>query len=292
VNDPASNKIQTVINMIIKNLGKQLRDQNWTSVVIEIAVVVIGILIAFQIEEWGTQREERRQELNSLQAILRDLEIGDIEYRNYLATLERTHQAQLQTLSLMQNEQTLSAEEIARRAELPNDFSWQPTDTAFNSVRSTGSLELIADPELQTAIVSYYDTFVPFFLDLHLGHSALRQEFQVTRDQDFSLIPGPDFATSMSDFSRQLRISPEAWPSHPDFWNTLVRLDIYTASTIERAEQGLEEVADLRSQINSYFEDQGWPLNSYQDKGRQKGRQETRTPTFSGNSPNVDYTGL
>ncbi len=46
--------------MILRRLTKNVKDQNWFAVVLDFVIVVLGILIAFQITNWSTAREERR----------------------------------------------------------------------------------------------------------------------------------------------------------------------------------------------------------------------------------------
>lgn len=47
--------------MIVKRFTGALRRQDWTAVAIEFLLVVLGILIAFQINEWSTDRQARSE---------------------------------------------------------------------------------------------------------------------------------------------------------------------------------------------------------------------------------------
>ncbi len=56
----------------LQRFGDALHRRDWVGVAIEVAVVVVGILIAFQIEQWGREREEAREEQRYLERMWRD----------------------------------------------------------------------------------------------------------------------------------------------------------------------------------------------------------------------------
>lgn len=47
----------------------RLRTTDWWAILLEIGVVVLGILIAFELQEWGTNRQKRKDEALHLQRI-------------------------------------------------------------------------------------------------------------------------------------------------------------------------------------------------------------------------------
>ena len=46
--------------MLLRKITKHVKDQNWFAVFIDFLIVVMGILLAFQITEWGDQQAEKR----------------------------------------------------------------------------------------------------------------------------------------------------------------------------------------------------------------------------------------
>jgi len=48
--------------MIIHRLANAIRHQNWSQIITEILIVVIGIFLGLQVDDWNTQREDRVQE--------------------------------------------------------------------------------------------------------------------------------------------------------------------------------------------------------------------------------------
>ena len=48
--------------MILRRLADAIRQQNWFTVVLEIAIVVIGIFIGLQVDDWNQSRQDRKDE--------------------------------------------------------------------------------------------------------------------------------------------------------------------------------------------------------------------------------------
>lgn len=218
----------------------------------ELLVVVVGILIAFQIDEWSSARIERRQEVASLQAILRDLEIGERELQLYVESAQDRHEHYLELLAFLQDPSRRSAEDITRVVETPSDRLWEPTATAFNSLRDTGRLDLIEDPELQYELLRYFDTFEPYFLTNRLFVSEQWGDFLTMRDGDFDIVPDVDYATSLQ-VRRELRVAPEIWPTDPKFAEALLLLDRSTVRARVLAESGIERLVELRQRIDRHL---------------------------------------
>ncbi|MDH4072901.1 MAG: hypothetical protein OEV41_07335 [Gammaproteobacteria bacterium] len=49
--------------MILRRLADAIREQNWFTVFIEVLVVVVGIFIGLQVDDWSQYRQDRRDEL-------------------------------------------------------------------------------------------------------------------------------------------------------------------------------------------------------------------------------------
>lgn len=68
--------------MILRRLTKHVKDQNWFAVGLDFLIVVAGILIAFQITNWSSERENRRVYDQALERVI-------VELNNNLAMQDR-----------------------------------------------------------------------------------------------------------------------------------------------------------------------------------------------------------
>ena len=58
---------------LLARLAGAIRRQEWFTVLVEIAVVVLGVVIGFQVTAWGQSRSDRAKERTYLRQIAADL---------------------------------------------------------------------------------------------------------------------------------------------------------------------------------------------------------------------------
>ena len=78
--------------MILRRIADNLRAQNWTSVAIEVAIVVVGVFIGIEAANWNQERQEHqetRQLLSQLEAELTTFRGFLDELDDYYATTRR-----------------------------------------------------------------------------------------------------------------------------------------------------------------------------------------------------------
>jgi hypothetical protein len=66
--------------MLLRSVIEHVKAQNWTAVVLDFVIVVVGILIAFQITEWNAARADRDREAEVLEDMLADLDLDRSGY--------------------------------------------------------------------------------------------------------------------------------------------------------------------------------------------------------------------
>lgn len=62
--------------MILRRLAQHLKEQNWTAVVIEFVIVVFGVFVGIEAQQWSVEREQRRLEHAYLERVLADLNLS------------------------------------------------------------------------------------------------------------------------------------------------------------------------------------------------------------------------
>ena len=143
--------------MKISRLGRlrdALRARDWLGIGIEVLVVVLGVLIAFQIDQWGDRRKqasEQRQFLERLYAEyhrgIAELDFVDRDSRRIREQIRRALAARVDDRSL---------QEVSRL----NDFgcgagrfrSANFNDTGFAELVSSGQLNIISDPGIRSEV--------------------------------------------------------------------------------------------------------------------------------------------
>lgn len=151
---------------MLRRLASALRRQDWTTVLIEFLVVVVGIFLGLQADSWYEDRQDRQLEREHLAQIERDLSENADEL-DYFADAHRETTDEL-----------MFAIGVLRRGELRDDeretFKWAiltrnqiplvPLSTGgYDALLGSGNLALIRDPQLRSRLVvlhSHYDSML------------------------------------------------------------------------------------------------------------------------------------
>jgi len=125
----------------------------------EIVLVMVGILLALQVNNWNENRKERAQEVIILENLRTDLQedIVQLEYQIDFKNLMISEY--LNALEILSEKKEGSLEELKR--DLKSIFQVGGFDinkTTFNNLESTGEIRLIGRKSLADSIVGYYNS--------------------------------------------------------------------------------------------------------------------------------------
>jgi len=139
----------------LSRLREALRTRDWLGIVIELAVVTIGVLLAFQVDQWGDNRKQARDERQFLgrlydeyQRAIDELEtVNDESQRGVMSKIRAAFDARNDPAKLRQYSEVpgFGCEAGFLRSA---PFSY----TASQELISSGRLNLIADPDLRDQI--------------------------------------------------------------------------------------------------------------------------------------------
>ena len=135
----------------------------------EILLVVVGILIALQVNNWNEERADRKLAINYLIGIKADMEKDVEQAEDILNTLA-------EVISLVQSIDSVYSDEVMHNPDAyPNlfvdpdttsinrlfyrGFSFRTNKGSYSSLVSDGKTGLIKNRELFEAIQTYYETF-------------------------------------------------------------------------------------------------------------------------------------
>ncbi len=68
--------------MILRRVVEHVRTQNWTAVVIDFVIVVVGVFLGLQVQEWSERQDDRERETQIIADMLADLAIDRSQYAN------------------------------------------------------------------------------------------------------------------------------------------------------------------------------------------------------------------
>lgn len=130
----------------------------------EITLVVIGILIALQINNWNIERNENLIWDDYSSRLRADL-IQDTSSLNYLLSgLNRKQEAlnELKEVLMSKSIDVLDPQFLAYKLLQGEQFGWGQftyNGTTFKDLQNTGNLRLIKDPSLRALLIDYYENW-------------------------------------------------------------------------------------------------------------------------------------
>ncbi|WP_062052709.1 DUF6090 family protein [Sediminicola sp. YIK13] len=140
----------------------------------EIILVVIGILIALQINTWNTHRTDRNKEQEYLQNL-----VEDIKVQQHLVNVQSIHEKKMKSKvekALVHiNSGQISADSLNEYLADITRKSFVVNDPTFQDLKSSGSILLIKNNDLRKNILSFYQ---------YLDYSAL--VIQTSNEQGIS----------------------------------------------------------------------------------------------------------
>lgn len=151
--------VMEVRNMLIGRLRDHLASHNWFAVLIDVFVVVISILVAFQIDRWAELNRNQELELEYLLRLKKDLRM---EMERMESALEYAND-RIEAVRFLERALNDSPGSIETTNSLPwaiETATWRsfPQITAFvyTELQSTGNLSLIRSDVLRESLADHY----------------------------------------------------------------------------------------------------------------------------------------
>jgi hypothetical protein len=148
--------------MILRHLATTIRRQDWFPVLIELAVVVVGILIALQVDNWNQARKDRAREQVYLERLARDIARDRATLEDAVARIGGWA-GYVDDLFAIMDDPALAAKDPCGFVRMIGEaaFTYYPVLSrhTFHEITSSGNLDLIRDDALKDTLGRYYDAF-------------------------------------------------------------------------------------------------------------------------------------
>ena len=205
----------------------------------EILLVVIGILLALQIDNWNEDRKDRRVEREILETLYTNLEQDSLGIAEALSSNEKA----IHSIDRLFKDQAFRQYPDSTGPWLGSIICFdriQPRTSGFEVLKSKG-LELVSDERLRLDLTAYYDETLTLILQ-SLGD--IEESFKT------ELIP--DIRQEVTGFKFKENVSlkdPEAYLTDV---SRIAYYQMYRANrtgTLEPLKKGLGEITALRRRI-------------------------------------------
>ena len=144
---------------MLQSLTTNIRNLKWGNALLELMVVAIGILMAFQVDRWWEARDDIATEQEYIGRLIEDLE-KDIEDLNFAVNQAALRHSFATLLMNVAEQPELALEKPVDFIIAVNQaaFTYTPslTSNTFEELKSTGNLGLLLDLELRNLMFDYY----------------------------------------------------------------------------------------------------------------------------------------
>jgi hypothetical protein len=215
--------------MILRRVIAHFRKQEWTAIFLDFVIVVAGVFVATQVNNWSAARDDHRREEQIVADLLADLEIDRSQYAAGLETdLRRVSAANASLVGaglapiLFDQEgptnNTVNYKfDVAELPEFPAaimDRAWTevvlgyhptPSTSTFDALVGSGDIKIIQDRKIVRRIQAYYN----------LTQSVIEQNNKVLSIRESLMNIGakyglaPFVTTPPEDYFRQTANEPE-----------------------------------------------------------------------------------
>jgi hypothetical protein len=192
--------------MIVKRLTQALKRQDWALVGIEFVLVVVGVLLAFQINEWASEREARNERNAATERLLEEAEQNVAYVRLGMSLQQKSIDELGYALGQVQAGQWRTADQqrmVSGLQAVTMVLPLAPPSAVYDDLLASGVFGKIGDVRLRSAIARYratlkfHDDVVGYFratMPTLEDHAALHYRFnpggrrRVRLDVDFQAL--------------------------------------------------------------------------------------------------------
>jgi hypothetical protein len=137
----------------LQRLAEALRQRDWLGLLLEILVVTLGILLAFEIEQSAQERQRAADERQFLERLHFEYGRAAEEVRTAVGHHDRIIRLNRQAFAARHDQQRLQAYSVELGACEAGYLRTTPfSDTVFQELISSGKLDRIRDPDLRGTI--------------------------------------------------------------------------------------------------------------------------------------------
>ncbi|MBT8062701.1 MAG: hypothetical protein HKO64_00200 [Xanthomonadales bacterium] len=145
--------------MILQSIASNLRKQNWSVLFVELIVVIVGLVLAFQADRWWEERGERAQERAYIERLITEVK-EDLELVSHARKLAEVRKGFGDLLLEVADDPAAAGQQpamfLAAIAQAAFTYSPSLTSHTFEELRSTGGMGLINDSEIKRSLYAYY----------------------------------------------------------------------------------------------------------------------------------------
>lgn len=146
--------------MILNRIGKAIKNQDWFVVLIELLIVVVGIYIGLQVDEWQKEREARAITQSYYTRLLDDLQNARVTNDARIVYNETALEHAFAALKALEGpEQAVGQQFLIDVYQATQVWPYESYRATFDEILASGISNAIPDIKLRTRLSNFYTDF-------------------------------------------------------------------------------------------------------------------------------------
>jgi hypothetical protein len=164
--------------MIPRRVAEHVKGHNWFAVAIDLVIVILGVFIGLQVQEWNTARQDRAKGQAYTARLIEDLSYEAWNYEYMIAYYNDVRENADRALASIAGGTVLSDEQFLISAYRASQYVFNETRrSTYDEMIATGDIGLIADQRLRETAFSAA-TNPAIELAVEARHSEYRRLFR------------------------------------------------------------------------------------------------------------------
>lgn len=168
--------------MILRRVIKHVRGQEWTAIFIDFFIVVVGVFVGLQVQNWNEIRNIKSEEARLVSQLAVNVDGAIISKKNWIRSTDKSVDVLASAIDFIQNapEQTVLSEAHCGALWSSHIIIWQPSKLmTFEEILLTGGLGTLSNHKLREALMTFQSE-----QEVILGFvSFIRQDYANVVDQ-------------------------------------------------------------------------------------------------------------
>jgi hypothetical protein len=255
--------------MIHRRIAEAFRRQDWFTVFVETMIVVLGVFLGLQVNNWNAARAEGQRSREYLSRIRAELVADMTELERHRGLWQQVANEGYAAVSYAETGARGGAtdwEVLRSFLNASQSFQFAFVDTTYSELRSAGELRLIPDADIRSGLADYYVLvaarrgglgayqLLPEYREMVRGRmrsDIMRYYWQACYQQaagvtTFVDCPPPEGATGIAEIIRQLAADQDMMDALR-YWADTQRMAVELAGLdLGRAQSLIDRVDDKR----------------------------------------------
>ena len=229
----------------------QVKPLRW--LLAELIVIVLGILIAFQVEDWRQERENKGSEVKAFEEVLSDLDSIELVLLDAIETAEKSTPSAVKLVGLIQTREGGEEEFLESIAALNVYMIGVAKGTyAYDGLLAAGRFAAVENSDLTKEMRLFFSIRKPWIYSLNATQVEYYNDLVTRIYLDIRQIPDSDFSSNLESRS-EISVPIDEFLNDPQLMDDLLGFVRRSEDLKDLFQSLLDDIERLREGINLHL---------------------------------------